>query len=573
MAEKVWKFTWRFMIVMSVLAAIKMLFFDYTMDEEYQIVMAYRNVMGDHLFTQMWEPHQTSAFLCAFLIKLFITITGTNTGLILFIRICTTGIQLLVSWLLYRTLRKITPKEFAALAGMIFFNLVPKNIQIPEFGNMQVWFFTLIVICLMEYFISDKRNPAYMVMAGLFMALEVLAYPSCIILFPFFCIVLGVYSGKKRIRDIAVFTGTCAVCAAGYLLLILRNISLEEFLRNAANVIGFDVTHDFDAGQNTKYMRILENIQNGFIMILGICAAAAVIWALYLLWQRKRNEVIGRAEKVLSFCIAAVMVSCLVQMYYWVVKRAGFEFPHIHLVVLMLAGAAAWPYASREKRKWLGAGILGSLVSLGAVLYFSDLVLYNALPHGLIGPLFCTLAVVAALLEKSEVRGRYLGLLLMSVWCLTSIFGKGFTLRDGRNYNTVLQTEAMMQYGPAIGIMADYMTVCIYNRDYEDWNQYVKPGDKVLVVANTIMANNTTAYMFEDVEVSHYSIVNPTAYDERLVHYWELYPEKKPNVIVVDCWFGELLEDPDNFIMQYIENEFGYTSMNDGSYQRFYRSE
>ncbi len=86
-----------------------------------------------------------------------------------------------------------------------------------------------------------------------------------------------------------------------------------------------------------------------------------------------------------------------------------------------------------------------------------------------------------------------------------------------------------------------------------------------------VFAPGTTPYMFGEYEVCHFSTVDPTSYDERLLTYWELYPEKRPDVIVVDCWYGQLMEDPDNWIMQYIENDFGYTSCTDGKYVRFYR--
>jgi hypothetical protein len=93
----------------------------------------------------------------------------------------------------------------------------------------------------------------------------------------------------------------------------------------------------------------------------------------------------------------------------------------------------------------------------------------------------------------------------------------------------------------------------------------------VLIVAKMIMSVGTTAYMFDDVNISHFSIVDPTTYDEKLLTYWEQYPEKAPDVIVVDCWYGGLMVPTDSWIMQYIENEFGYTTVNDGAYVRFYR--
>ena len=64
---------------------------------------------------------------------------------------------------------------------------------------------------------------------------------------------------------------------------------------------------------------------------------------------------------------------------------------------------------------------------------------------------------------------------------------------------------------------------------------------------------------------------HPTAYDERLLTYWEMYPEKMPNVIIVDCWYGQLMTDPQGWMMQYIENDFGYKEIHDGRYIRIYR--
>ena len=115
------------------------------------------------------------------------------------------------------------------------------------------------------------------------------------------------------------------------------------------------------------------------------------------------------------------------------------------------------------------------------------------------------------------------------------------------------------------------MGAYIYNQDYEDWQTLLQDGDRVLIMVDQVMSLGTIQYLFKDVEISHFSIVNPTAYDERLLEYWELYPEKSPNVIIVDCWYGDLMAEPDSWMMRYIEEDFGYTQAEDGSYIRIYR--
>ena len=227
MANKTWRSVKLILLLGTVMAALKLIFVDYTLDEEYQIVMAYRNLIGDHLFKQMWEPHQTSAFFCSGLIWLYKFVTGTTTGVILFLRFVTLGIQILLGCWVYRTLARILEKDYAFLLALLYVNIVPKNIQIPEFGNMQLWFLAVSVLALMEYYGVKEENPMeempdwrntskeqwwLLIVAGLSLAGEVLTYPTCVILFPFFLVYIICKSGKRKGRDALILAGTCAVC-------------------------------------------------------------------------------------------------------------------------------------------------------------------------------------------------------------------------------------------------------------------------------------------------------------------------------------------------------------------------
>ena len=90
-----------------------------------------------------------------------------------------------ISLCLYRVLRQLLERNYALLCALIYFNMVPKIIQIPDFSNMQLWFFTVTVLCLIQYYLQKDRKNTYrswlVFMAGMGMALEVLAYPSCVI--------------------------------------------------------------------------------------------------------------------------------------------------------------------------------------------------------------------------------------------------------------------------------------------------------------------------------------------------------------------------------------------------------
>lgn len=242
-------------------------FFDYTMDEEYQLMMGYRALRGDHLFKEMWEPHQTSAFLCTGLMWLYKALTGTYTGILLYLRVCTTLIQICISLYLYHVLKQLLERKYALLCTLIYFNMIPKIIQIPDFSNMQLWFFTLTVLFLTQYVLGRDRehaDRAWMVFgAGVWMSMEVLAYPSCVILFPFFLLCLYRTSGTKKWRDMGLFAGACAVCALIWLCAVLRNVSLEELLRNVKLLLGFDLTHELSGATQGKLPGILSNLLGG----------------------------------------------------------------------------------------------------------------------------------------------------------------------------------------------------------------------------------------------------------------------------------------------------------------------
>lgn len=573
MTEKKWKF-WRiFLITVSVLATLKVIFFDYTLDEEYQVMMSYRQLLGDDLFKQMWEPHQTSAFLCTGLMWFYEFITGTYTGVLIFLRVATSLIQLGLAFYLYQVMKHIAGKEYAFIMGVIYYNMIPKMIQIPEFANMQLWFFTLLTLFVLEYMgvrrTENKGKILWIAAADVAMSLEVLAYPSSILLFPFFLLVFGLYKKGKPLRDCLVFTGVCGVCGllwcAGVML--AGKLTLSEFVRNVKNILSFDLTHEVSGATAGKGLGLVLNLGTGALLLIGIYVAALLVT---MLWKACTKVDEKKNYSLQVFVLASIGLSALVQLFCWMILRRGYEFPQIHLLAVLLGALLLWKQADSHK-KLLAIGIVGTLVNYIAVFYISDLQLYHALPHGVLGVVFALPVIVSALentIKENAAKWCYVFLL---AFCAVVVFGKSFTFRGGRDFNMVWDVGGIMKHGIAAGVLTDYMFAYIYNCNYEDWQMYVEDGDNVLVVTNMVFSAGTTPYSFRDVNVCHYSIVDPTAYDERLAAYWELYPEKEPDVIVVDCWYGELKENPDNWIMQYIENDFGYTEVNDGRYVRFYR--
>ena len=109
-----------FFIVLSLLATVKICFFNLNIDEEYAITLSWRILSEDRMFLDIWEPHQTSGFLTAFLCWIYQAFTGTAEYLVLYLRICGALIQAAVSIFLYRTLAGRFSR-YGALTAAFFF--------------------------------------------------------------------------------------------------------------------------------------------------------------------------------------------------------------------------------------------------------------------------------------------------------------------------------------------------------------------------------------------------------------------------------------------------------------------
>ena len=69
------------------LGLIKTIFISWDIDEGYAVAQAYRLVQGDKLLLDMWEPHQLSAYLPAFFMKIFIYVTGSTDYIVIYLRV------------------------------------------------------------------------------------------------------------------------------------------------------------------------------------------------------------------------------------------------------------------------------------------------------------------------------------------------------------------------------------------------------------------------------------------------------------------------------------------------------
>lgn len=367
-----------------------------------------------------------------------------------------------------------------------------------------------------------------------------------------------------------IVTLVCGLCGAGYLGMLLSYAPPSKLFSTISNILNGDITHSLTLGNKLR-------------SLLADGSYLAALWGGCFLV----SLIIGKLRKLewQKIFFLTAMSACVVEVYYWSVLHSGYETMQIHLIAITLLGCMSCARNTSVSKadavtdnsmlctRLLKYSMLGAVLCLAAVVYLTDLSLIPSVPHAVPAAFYGMAVLILSLKDESKKHLSRWVYAVLFVWCLTAIIGKGYTLRGNAQYNNIFQSRGIMRNGPAAGTISNYMGAYIYNCDYENWQTYLQDGDSVLIVVNQLINLGTIQYLFKDVEVAHFSIINPTAYDERLLEYWEMYPYKMPNVIIVDCWYGELKENPNSWIMQYIEKDFGYTQVDDGDYIRIYRRE
>ena len=613
------------LLVGSFLAALKCIFVSLQMDEEYAVSMSYRLLLGDRLFAQIWDPHQTSAFLIEFLMWIYLKIFHTATCSVIFIRTVGVLIQLAIAYYLYRMLCYLMEPEHSFYLAVVYFNLLPKTYVMPEFSNMMAWGLTMLLLSLFRLAIlqgrivygnallsgkytaadkdtlqAEKRRKRKMIFtvieAGLWLSFVVLSYPTCLLLFPFIIWYLWKYDSDRK-KTIAVFAGTCLAAGGLYMAYLFSYMTLQELLANIQSLIASCGSHS--GGIQKKLGIYGVDFLSLLPFALGYFLVAVIVYRFInrrklkgnreelkkskeesgesgkaLKESRKKSKESGKetegtveVEKI-SFLYVLLITSFGLQFLHWILMLWEYESSYPFTVYFFMFGIGFY-YLRKlpgEKREmailWLGANVVMYI----AILLLTNLTLFTSIKYLMTGVIMCVAVLMAYTKEKQpEVFQKYTAPLLVT-WCLVAIFVKGwaYTDNDGLMKN-ITCVGNILSAGPGRGIFTEYMQGYMQECNYEEFRTYIEPGENLLA-----LDSNTLCYMYQDVNIASSTTICTPSFDENLLDYWERNPEKYPDVIAVQCWYGELKWDQDSWIMHWIENEFGATQVIDGSYYRYY---
>lgn len=270
---------------------------------------------------------------------------------------------------------------------------------------------------------------------------------------------------------------------------------------------------------------------------------------------------------------AALVIAFVWQIGIWLFQDKFVNQPQTKLMLLCIVAAVLFFRSENEQiDRELFYFVIFSVTGLLAAnllsnFQFVELVGYLSL--GAIGGAGILYRKGAAVFCEAKQKQFWekLALTVLSMWVFTLAFGRIWvTAQGGELHTTPFEVRNIQKSGPGIGILTNYMTGHRYNTIAKEWSEFVKDGDALLYVGPS-----SFYYMFGDVVVSAPNTISTPHYDETILAYWEMHPERYPDVVFVEGWYGEPMYDEETFIMKWLNTEYDAASITDLEYIRVYK--
>lgn len=517
--------------VLIAVTALKILFVGYDIDEQYALSMSYRMLKGDFPVRDMWEPHQTSGYLAAVLMVPYLFFTQSTAGIVLYLRFCGLLLHSFCAFVFYRfaysVLKKYTAidsglcRDFSSLLVCIYFFSLPKLMFFPEFSNMQLWFLLFTILCLTLY--GEKGGLGYLVAAGVFLALEVLTYPSTLLLFPA-CLYYILQHGRMqappvhplpiagKLASLAAFSIPCITGALLFIGYLLTGMSPGD-LAAIVPVVASDGSHSASFGE-----KLLLNGES-LAEILAFFLVYAFLSLLFSALFYKRLS-----PRQYRFAVFLFLTTLAGQVWLWIWGDRYPNYPSLEYLLLPVFALLLYFRTGRFRRDLFFLYICLPLTAFAGIILFTNHPLLVSTP-------FLGLCAAGSILWILLHAPRHLPVLrgLLLLWTIVLLFGKCYMVRTtGGMHYTILDSLSLIQEGPAAGIIADSKTVQRYRETAALLRECAIPDhSKVFYIGN---ANDL--YLMQGMEFSTPSTISSPTFDEKVELYFTMHPEKEPEYLI-----------------------------------------
>ena len=291
-----------FLVALIALVQRSLLGFSWA-DESFYLALADRLHDGAAPFLDEWHPAQVYAPLLLPLYDLYLNMTGSADGILLFFRLMHVLLSFIVALFVYHVLARDFGCFAACAIALCYLFYVRANILGFSYYSLCTTFFLLGLTCAWVAFRrlrdrEDEGRPGAVrvlapLFAGAFLALAIVCNPYVIVIF-FLACAAGLVYALCRHRPVLfvpfawAITGAFIV-AACYLCFVFARISPADVMANLGNVLG---SHDENLTLAQRIPNYLMHLPVTRIGFLGTCMLIAVL----VIWRARRKPLTLRAR-------------------------------------------------------------------------------------------------------------------------------------------------------------------------------------------------------------------------------------------------------------------------------------
>lgn len=554
--------------IAGLLGIVKTIFIGIDIDESYAISQAYRLLKGDKLISDMWEPHQFSAYPTALFLKLYVMITGSTDYAVIYLRLCGTLIHLLLAFFLYRVIRLWTTSGISLLVILMHINFLAKWIQTPEFEIMQYWLMLCTALCLITYF-RKGRGTLLLVFSGIAMLLQLFNYPTMILLYFFYMFGLYKIDSPAVVRRRAVLITTLSaflsgLCVIGYLL---SYQTVDELLINLGYVLA-DPSHTGESFFLRMRGFFIEFVWD--ILLFAVVSAVALpLVYLYYRLSHKTSSTLPRRKWLIQTGLLAFVLLCFAQMIGCLFLDQNQFFLQERYLYITILGIVVYRIQGDKQlipQLLYRFGLIPAVVSVFATALLTNMTLNVSYSKLFLGCIFTFLLMITCY-DREEQKQLYLPI---SFLVMSLLVCKLVLMRvTGCLPVTIHARLQKIQNGPLGGVYLLEEYARAYEADQDLLGQYVSSTDNLF-----IFGRESLLYVGCDAQVSVASVLSTSVFNQVFLDYLNLHPEKYPTVIAVDKRFALVPEYcyylENHVVEEWIETEYRYSQKVESDYMTLY---
>lgn len=530
--------TKKYDLLYAILCAAIIVFFVYIAqygyngyDESFYLTVPYRLVQGDTLLYDEWHPAQLAGFVMYPVMWLYMNIAESTDGMILTFRYIYIAAQTMAAIYIYLRLKKFSPIG-AISSSLVYFLFVPYYRLSLSYNSIAIMLLLLAGITA-----STARSGISYTVSGLMFAGAVLCCPYLAIVYVFYTAVIIIYSLIKDsyIKEWLYFTCGCAMLALLFSAVLLKKATPEQLIEGIRNTLndpehgGFSVLEVI--GLYVKHMCFSR-----------LCARVSSFGCLIIIVLIKLDK--RRYEHSWAYMLA----STLICIGYLALSLNGYTYRYInyYMVPLSVPGISAYLlHKKRPKRIFWLVFVSGWIFSFFKCLSSNQF--YYALSEGLCVSCAASAFFIGSWYSEYRIQYRQKGskenisamISLVSIAMLSCMLVRdNAELCSGNCRTTGIDLTAnlteKMSGGVADGLLATYEE----NHNYQKYLEETKEirsykGKNVLYFSWEMWL-----YLMDSKENAAFSawlsFAQPDIAVERMLEYWRLNPEKKPDAMFID---------------------------------------